>query len=260
MAVALNTPYRLSDMDLAIAASMAEVPATPGSLMSGILQGQNSLSDADLSAIMAALGVEETHDGSNLEIRVERDRNGSAGFVFDRTSMKITSKKSGRANLNEMRTGDVIAAVNGSPVRDAADYNRLAQGVRSFRLSLRRTNNSSAPERQPRPARAARPLVEEYRAMALDVDAMSYEELLDFEARQGNVVEPGLSDAMINQLPVGSVCGGGGECGICLEDICDGEESMRLPCLHEFHPNCIRMWLKKQARCPFCNSDVQVKS
>lgn len=41
-------------------------------------------------------------------------------------------------------------------------------------------------------------------------------------------------------------------CSICLEQVSRGELIRSLPCLHQFHPNCIDTWLRQQGTCPIC--------
>ncbi|KAL5553964.1 hypothetical protein UlMin_041365 [Ulmus minor] len=41
-------------------------------------------------------------------------------------------------------------------------------------------------------------------------------------------------------------------CVICLEDLPLGSDVVRLPCLHVFHDECIRLWLIKGRNCPLC--------
>eukprot|EP00435_Cladocopium_sp_Y103_P002587 s1051_g1.t1 len=40
------------------------------------------------------------------------------------------------------------------------------------------------------------------------------------------------------------------ECEICLVEYEEGDELIRLPCLHLFHVNCVVPWLQKQRSCP----------
>jgi len=52
-------------------------------------------------------------------------------------------------------------------------------------------------------------------------------------------------------------CGDMAECCICLEDLQDGEQIVRLPCKHVFHGSCARQWLMQglyatDALCPLC--------
>jgi len=272
--LAAQVPPHLSTSDRDLAARLVEAdggdPADPSyAVIARILkEDRASIGTADLSALIAAFGQQETTQLADVTVRVTRNQTGGAGFAFDRDSLKITSlPKNGK--YPSMRLGDVIVAVNGEPVTKLSEYNRLARGNPDFRLGLRRSIASTpSPAPAPRPkakATVARPrrraqAVEnpEWDAMALDIDAMGYEELLALEERLGLAVHPGLQDAAIDRLPKEQVIGGGDECAICLEDFCDGEELIRLPCLHRFHSSCCRNWLTRQSKCPLCNLDVKI--
>nr|GMC92815.1 E3 ubiquitin-protein ligase SDIR1 isoform X1 [Ipomoea batatas] len=41
-------------------------------------------------------------------------------------------------------------------------------------------------------------------------------------------------------------------CSVCLEQVNEGELIRSLPCLHQFHANCIDPWLRQQGTCPVC--------
>ncbi|XP_048420455.1 E3 ubiquitin-protein ligase SDIR1 isoform X2 [Pyrus x bretschneideri] len=41
-------------------------------------------------------------------------------------------------------------------------------------------------------------------------------------------------------------------CSICLEQVNRGDLVRSLPCLHQFHANCIDPWLRQQGTCPVC--------
>ncbi|KAH7548121.1 hypothetical protein JRO89_XS14G0070400 [Xanthoceras sorbifolium] len=41
-------------------------------------------------------------------------------------------------------------------------------------------------------------------------------------------------------------------CTVCLEQVSVGEIVRSLPCLHQFHANCIDPWLRQQGTCPVC--------
>jgi len=167
-----------------------------------------------------------------------------------------------------MKLGDVIVAVNGSLVTNLTQYNSLARGNPDFRVSLSPTSAiavqpstrpTAKPKPKPKPKRAPLALGNaEWQAMALDIDNMSYEELLALGEQQGSVVQPGICEEETLCFPLEQVCGGGDECSICLEVFCDGEELMRLPCLHKFHSSCCRDWLRRQAKCPLCNLDLKL--
>ncbi|XP_012449941.1 probable E3 ubiquitin-protein ligase RHG1A [Gossypium raimondii] len=99
-----------------------------------------------------------------------------------------------------------------------------------------------------------------HRDMRLDVDNMSYEELLALEERIGNV-NTGLSEEMIsNQLKrqkYSSVPGTRLEtepCCVCQEEYNDGEDLGTLECGHDFHADCIKQWLMHKNLCPICKT------
>ncbi|KAB2023471.1 hypothetical protein ES319_D06G021100v1 [Gossypium barbadense] len=99
-----------------------------------------------------------------------------------------------------------------------------------------------------------------HRDMRLDVDNMSYEELLALEERIGNV-NTGLSEEMIsNQLKrqkYSSVPGTQLEtepCCVCQEEYNDGEDLGTLECGHDFHADCIKQWLMHKNLCPICKT------
>ncbi|KAK8549461.1 hypothetical protein V6N13_027214 [Hibiscus sabdariffa] len=41
-------------------------------------------------------------------------------------------------------------------------------------------------------------------------------------------------------------------CSVCLEQVNAGDLIRSLPCLHQFHANCIDPWLRQQGTCPVC--------
>ena len=45
-------------------------------------------------------------------------------------------------------------------------------------------------------------------------------------------------------------------CVICLEDFKSGEKATLLPCVHLFHKNCIKSWLKSKNNCPICKFEL----
>ena len=44
-------------------------------------------------------------------------------------------------------------------------------------------------------------------------------------------------------------------CEICMKPFIEGEDIAFLPCLHGFHPDCIRRWMTVQKSCPICRSN-----
>ncbi|XWS45251.1 hypothetical protein CRYUN_Cryun15aG0120300 [Craigia yunnanensis] len=95
--------------------------------------------------------------------------------------------------------------------------------------------------------------------MRLDVDNMSYEELLNLEEQIGNVCT-GISEesilANLRRRKYQSISIGppleAESCCICQEDYANGEELGKLDCGHDFHFNCVKQWLVQKNSCPIC--------
>ncbi|CAL0328877.1 unnamed protein product [Lupinus luteus] len=112
-------------------------------------------------------------------------------------------------------------------------------------------------------------LVDHHRDMRLDIDEMSYEELLALGERIGNV-STGLSEEMIttqmktktyfvpvaaiNLEEVASEEQETDSCIICLDEYQNQEKIGILQCGHECHAECLRKWLLVKNVCPICKS------
>nr|CAI30139.1 RING-finger domain protein [Zinnia elegans] len=98
-----------------------------------------------------------------------------------------------------------------------------------------------------------------HRDMRLDIDNMSYEELLALEERIGNV-NTGLTEETIlkhirqKQYVVGNGSARCRPCCICQEEYKDGDDLGTLDCTHDFHYGCIKQWLQQKNLCPTCKS------
>ncbi|XP_063949681.1 probable E3 ubiquitin-protein ligase ZFP1 isoform X2 [Daucus carota subsp. sativus] len=107
---------------------------------------------------------------------------------------------------------------------------------------------------------ASRSSYDQYRDMRLDVDNMSYEELLALEETIGNV-STGLSEDMIIKCLSGKMYTSGdqycveGSCAICLEEYKsdDGIGTLK-HCGHNYHVDCITKWLLVKNVCPICKA------
>ncbi|KAL6995479.1 RING-type E3 ubiquitin transferase [Sarracenia purpurea var. burkii] len=104
-------------------------------------------------------------------------------------------------------------------------------------------------------------LHDRHRDMRLDVDNMSYEELLALEERIGNV-NTGLNEETIlsrlKQRKYFSIAMGAQlevePCCICQEEYNDGEDIGTVECGHEFHSECVKQWLMHKNLCPICKT------
>ncbi|XP_062184468.1 probable E3 ubiquitin-protein ligase RHG1A [Phragmites australis] len=101
-----------------------------------------------------------------------------------------------------------------------------------------------------------------HRGMRMDIDGMSYEELLALGERIGTV-NTGLSDDALSKclkrslyMPTAS---GSHEdcdkkCSICQEEYSVGEVVGKMACKHYYHISCIKHWLRQKNWCPICKS------
>ncbi|KAF8107743.1 hypothetical protein N665_0117s0015 [Sinapis alba] len=99
-----------------------------------------------------------------------------------------------------------------------------------------------------------------YRDMRLDVDNMSYEELLALEERIGDVCTGVNEETISNRLKQSKYKSStksaqdAEPCCICQEEYTEGEDLGTLECGHEFHSQCIKEWLKQKNLCPICKT------
>ncbi|PAN34324.1 hypothetical protein PAHAL_6G084700 [Panicum hallii] len=101
-----------------------------------------------------------------------------------------------------------------------------------------------------------------HRGMRMDIDDMSYEELLALGERIGTV-STGLSDGALSEclkrsiyVPTTSTSHEDGDlkCIICQEEYFSGVEVAKMACEHYYHVTCIQQWLGQKNWCPICKS------
>ncbi|CAD5181043.1 unnamed protein product [Musa acuminata subsp. malaccensis] len=109
---------------------------------------------------------------------------------------------------------------------------------------------------------------DQHRDMRMDIDNMSYEELLALEEKMGTVSTALTEEQMTKCLKrityacaslvpgITSHDNDDAKCSICQEDYIDGEEVARLPCEHLYHVACIDQWLRQKNWCPICKSSA----
>ncbi|KAK4757691.1 hypothetical protein SAY87_018992 [Trapa incisa] len=109
---------------------------------------------------------------------------------------------------------------------------------------------------------ASRSTFDQHRELRLDIDNMSYEELLALGERIGTV-STGLSEESILKclketvycLPV--LTQDEDNCAICLETYREADQVGTLKtCSHHYHSNCIRKWLSMKNSCPICKASA----
>ncbi|KAD4888646.1 hypothetical protein E3N88_20719 [Mikania micrantha] len=98
-----------------------------------------------------------------------------------------------------------------------------------------------------------------HRDMRLDIDNMSYEELLALEERIGNVNTGLTEENVLKCLKPKTYASLTGQpdaepCCICQEEYKNGDDLGELECGHDFHTSCIKQWLAQKNLCPVCKS------
>ncbi|KAG6475402.1 E3 ubiquitin-protein ligase RLIM-like [Zingiber officinale] len=102
-------------------------------------------------------------------------------------------------------------------------------------------------------------LHDEHRDLRMDIEDMSYEELLALAERIGNV-STGLSKEAVKSCIATRVYHSSQQmeddeekkCAICLEEYKGKDNLGRLECGHDFHVGCISEWLRMKNACPIC--------
>ena len=97
------------------------------------------------------------------------------------------------------------------------------------------------------------------------------EEIEDYEENEGydsydddnySDEDHGIDDNTIKTYPVSKIkdisklTDEKKRCCICLENFKKNDEIMNLPCVHIFHSNCIKKWMKRQDICPICKNKI----
>ncbi|XP_075096624.1 putative E3 ubiquitin-protein ligase RHG1A [Nicotiana tabacum] len=100
-----------------------------------------------------------------------------------------------------------------------------------------------------------------HRDMRLDVDNMTYEELLALGERIGDVCTGLTEETILSRLKQRNyICIKTEEpedtepCCICREEYNDGDDVGTLNCGHDFHAGCIKQWLMQKNLCPICKT------
>ncbi|KAL1216841.1 putative E3 ubiquitin-protein ligase HIP1 [Cardamine amara subsp. amara] len=107
--------------------------------------------------------------------------------------------------------------------------------------------------------------LDHFRDMRLNVDNMSYEQLLELGDRIG-YVNTGLTEKQIKtclrkvkpfrlDTPLADR-----KCIICQDEYEATDEVGKLRCGHRFHINCVKQWLVRKNSCPVCKTVPHVKS
>lgn len=110
-----------------------------------------------------------------------------------------------------------------------------------------------------------------HRDMRLDIENMSYEELLALEEKMGNVSTALSEDALLKSVTVStyqrlsteeedaasSIKAEDTKCSICQEEYMIGDEVGKIGCEHGYHMGCLKQWLQLKNWCPICKASVE---
>ena len=72
----------------------------------------------------------------------------------------------------------------------------------------------------------------------------------------------GLNNETIEKFPVSKIKNihelseNNKKCLICLDEFINNQDSIILPCIHIFHSNCIKKWMKRENFCPLCKNKI----
>ncbi|EOA38056.1 hypothetical protein CARUB_v10009526mg [Capsella rubella] len=106
-------------------------------------------------------------------------------------------------------------------------------------------------------------LRDHFHELRLDVDSMSYEQLLELGDRIG-YVNTGLKESEIHRClgkikPSTSHTLADRKCSICQDEYEREDEVGKLNCEHSFHVHCVKQWLARKNACPVCKKTAYFK-
>ncbi|TKY62166.1 E3 ubiquitin-protein ligase MBR2 [Spatholobus suberectus] len=108
----------------------------------------------------------------------------------------------------------------------------------------------------------SRNMLDQHRDMRMDIDNMSYEELLALGERIG-YVNTGVSDDLFSKCLTETIyCSSEqsqdeGNCVICLEEYKNMDDVGTLKtCGHDYHVSCVKKWLSMKKLCPICKASA----
>ena len=133
---------------------------------------------------------------------------------------------------------------------EAALYARFSSEIPGFMIVDRASGYGS------------RNMLDQHRDMRMDIDNMSYEELLALGERIGQV-NTGLSEDVVSKCLTETIycssdqCQDNGSCAICLEEYKNKHDVGTLKtCGHDYHVSCIKKWLSMKKLCPICKASA----
>nr|XP_029122779.1 probable E3 ubiquitin-protein ligase HIP1 isoform X2 [Elaeis guineensis] len=222
----------------------------PRNLSDGVRRSLLSSGGSESGGQMGSFSLQ--HSGHSITSQGRGHRSGPLIRVHPQLPLRS-------ANFRDLQNDNVfgVPLTMRSIIAAREGRSRMISEIRSALESMRRVGNL----RFESVVYGGADLHDRHRDMRLDVDNMSYEELLALEERIGNV-STGLSEeAILKCLKQRKYLLGRVEasmevepCCICQEEYVEGEDLGTLDCGHEFHTACIKQWLMHKNLCPICKN------
>ncbi|CAH8361899.1 unnamed protein product [Eruca vesicaria subsp. sativa] len=184
----------------------------------------------------------------------------------------MPSSSNGRSHRSRQRRSGLLSErhnellhlrhLGRSLAADSDGRNHLISEIRQVLTAMRRGENLRIEDYMvfdPLIFQSMAEMHDRHREMRLDVDNMSYEELLALGERIGDV-STGLREDVILKTMKQHKCTSSSAklhlepCCICQEEYAEGDDLGTLECGHEFHKDCIKQWVMLKNLCPICKT------
>ncbi|CAH2051726.1 unnamed protein product, partial [Thlaspi arvense] len=171
-----------------------------------------------------------------------------------------------RSGLLSERQNDLLQLrhLGRSLAADSDGRNHLISEIRQVLSAMRRGENLRIEDYMvldPLIYHGMTEMHDRHREMRLDVDNMSYEELLALGERIGDVSTGLKEDVILKTMKQHKYTSSSTEfhqdiepCCICQEEYVEGDDLGTLECGHGFHKDCIKQWVMLKNLCPICKT------
>ncbi|CAN8257913.1 unnamed protein product [Cochlearia groenlandica] len=173
-----------------------------------------------------------------------------------------------RSGLLSERHNDILRLrhLGRSLAADSDGRNQLITEIRQALTAMRRGENLRIEDYvvfDPLIFQGMTEMHDRHREMRLDVDNMSYEELLALGERIGDVSTGLKEDVILKTMKQHKHTSSSASaelhhdiepCCVCQEQYKEGDDVGTLECGHEFHKDCIKQWVMIKNLCPICKT------
>ena len=178
-------------------------------------------------------------------------------YICEICNMELNSKdKADHLLCHELANNDInndndinFSSLSNNYIEDDLSYpNRPAQNNNIFTNSRRRSNSDDDDDENEN--------IEED-----DLDDSIH--MSDGSLNLNEFDNIGLNEEIIQTYPtskikdVGKLTEDKKRCSICLENYKNNDDSIILPCIHIFHAECIKKWMKNKNTCPICKNKIE---